>query len=586
MNCKKAYTFLLATLIAVAGSALPPSYGFPAVIPFSSLPDSYNESYVLLTDRRMYSVGEKIYFTAFNTSSAPLREACWSKVVYVHLLRPDGSSVARGKFAADCYGCSASLAIPEDILTGHYYLCAYTKWMRNFNPTQYAFAPLRIVNPFSAQLDKLSSPNGNRTGGDTIRSRAGTGLKDVPVHDLECLTGKPVYRPGEEVRLNIRYPGVYRAASGHISISAARAGAMDTVLLHDLSPSANESWNGPGPGYLPEIQGLSLSGRILTVDTAGALQNARVELSVFGSNPSLLSYRTNPDGTFCFGLNSMTGYRDMFIAARHPDQADLEIRIDNDFSSPQPKFPFQAFSLNGPERQTAEEIALNMQLEKAYAPSSGSPDTTDETLTGVHSLLGIPTRKLWIDEFIELPNLKEVFIELVPEVMPKTRNRKSYLSFSGNEMTREIMARFDPLILIDQVPVYDIEKLLALSPERIRSIEVINDLYVIGNTSYGGLVSIVSNNGDMGGIDLPEHSIFFRYEGLQETDAGDHTGEITGLDYRNCLYWEPSVAIEPEQSMIRDFRAPDKPGWYLVLIRGVSENGTFLYGSCRFQVSP
>jgi hypothetical protein len=149
-----------------------------------------------------------------------------------------------------------------------------------------------------------------------------------------------------------------------------------------------------------------------------------------------------------------------------------------------------------------------------------------------------------------------------------------------------------------------------MSPKKIQSIEVVNELYVIGNTSYGGLINILSKNRDMGGIDLPVHSYFFKYRGYQDISgmvpgSGGRTGKPgnayldpgktgnndpdhgrPGAQFRNCLYWEPDLYIEPDQTINLSFTGTDQPGLYRVLVRGVAEDGSHLYGTCDFRVEP
>ena len=131
MKIRIIHSILLIGISTLKGFAFPGWTGSTVNFPVSSLPDSYNERYALLTDRNMYSVGEKILFSAFNTSPPAIRDACWSRVIYVHLLKTDGTSVAQDKFPLACSGASGFLYVPDDILTGNYYLCAYTKWMLN-----------------------------------------------------------------------------------------------------------------------------------------------------------------------------------------------------------------------------------------------------------------------------------------------------------------------------------------------------------------------------------------------------------------------------------------------------------------------
>jgi hypothetical protein len=594
MGKRITYTGLLLLLLSAGGYSISPGTGFRGFPSIRELPESYNENYLLLTDRSLYAAGEDILFSVFNRSPLPIKNACWSKVIYIHILKGDGSSVAEGKYPLDCRGTSSSIAIPGDLLTGHYTLCAYTRWMRNFGPEHYAYVPIKIFNPFSSRLEEPGTTDGSPAPESQTREQT-PGSAELPVYELECLTDKTLYSAGENIRLSIHYAGVFGASGGEISISIARPGALDTMHHQGIYSEFEFPQGNPEQDFLPELRGLTISGKVIAGDPPQPVEHAQVELSVFGNEPRFMTYKSGKDGTFVFALDAFRGEKEMFITARHSNRPQLEIFIDNDYSSHNGSLAGKPFLLNNSEREAAREMMLNLQMEKYFVPEI--PDTSSEipALTRMPVFHGLVDRKLWIDEYIELPNLKEVFIELIPEVMPRTRNKVSYLRFTGDEMIRELMGQFEPLVLLDQIPVYDIDKLLSLSPEKIRSIEVINNLYIIGNTSYGGLMNIVSKNGDMGGIDLPEPSFFFSFEGLWEDPPGlSREMQVKGFpgfaadsvqpEFRNTLYWEPALAIEPEQEISIVLPASQKTGPFRVIVRGVTPDGSLLYGKCNFRI--
>ncbi len=87
----------------------------------------------LFTDRNLYCVNERIFFTAGYTCLNEADSILWSKVLYVELINWNGVKLGNLKLKLDKSGSSASLRIPGDLLSGNYYLRAYTKWMRNFS---------------------------------------------------------------------------------------------------------------------------------------------------------------------------------------------------------------------------------------------------------------------------------------------------------------------------------------------------------------------------------------------------------------------------------------------------------------------
>jgi len=102
----------------------------------------------------------------------------------------------------------------------------------------------------------------------------------------------------------------------------------------------------------------------------------------------------------------------------------------------------------------------------------------------------------------------------------------------------------------------------------------------------------------MGGIDLPENSLFFRYQGFpdipgKESHSGDRNErpwnndpepESNGIEFRNCLHWEPDLSLVTEQTRDIRFHSIDQPGMYRMIVRGVADDGSYLYGQCNFRI--
>ena len=75
-----------------------------------------------------------------------------SKILYIELILADGSALVSQKHSISNKQCQGVLEIPQDLLSGTYYLKAYTKYMRNFGTASFAYLPLKIVNPYSREF--------------------------------------------------------------------------------------------------------------------------------------------------------------------------------------------------------------------------------------------------------------------------------------------------------------------------------------------------------------------------------------------------------------------------------------------------
>jgi len=138
----------------------------------------------------------------------------------------------------------------------------------------------------------------------------------------------------------------------------------------------------------------------------------------------------------------------------------------------------------------------------------------------------------------------------------------------------------DPLILLDGVPVFDIDSLMILDPLKIRKLETVQHMYFLGGTNFDGIMNWTTYKGDLGGYNLDPHVTVVDYEGLQlerefyspsyETDDQVSTHLP---DFRNVLYWSPVVSTNTQGKSDLNFYSSDMPGKYIVVVEGIADDG-------------
>ena len=581
MRFSSGYIILFFLLVLNPGNA--PGMVFIPADSSVTIEDIHNERFELITDRNLYAVSEKIQFKAFNTSPSHIKRACWSKVLYVQLINQSGSAVKKGKFKLSCSGVHGFLVIPKHIPTGNYYLVAYTKWMRNFSPRQYDFQAVKIINPYSTEVE-------GHTRLDSLRTITDAG-KEIPEKyetGVICKTDKSNYQQGEEVIFSIHSVEMQGLEPLQVTAVIGRPGAIDTLPSKCSISEHFDSRKRFELNFLPDIRGLSVSGKIVLKNSTEPVEDAHVELSILGNDPGFYVFKTKRDGKFYFALDSISGDHELFIATRHHEIKELDILIDKDFTDFPVDMFHEPFVLSDTEKRLAREIMINMQAEKIYSiPDSSGPIKPAEgkSRSVFHNIVLDP---LLIDNYVKLPNLKEVFIELVPEVMTLTRKNKTIVYCTGNTVTGSLMQILEPLILVDQLPIYDLENLLSAPPDRIRSIEVLNEIYVVGHTVYGGIINITSKKSDVAGIDLPVNSFFFPYSGYETPEypefSNRHNEYSNTPDFRNSLFWEPDIEIMPGQTKTFRINIWDRSGRYMILIRGIRDDGSHFQAITYFEV--
>lgn len=127
------------------------------------------------------------------------------------------------------------------------------------------------------------------------------------------------------------------------------------------------------------------------------------------------------------------------------------------------------------------------------------------------SFYGHPDRTYLLDDYTRFPTMEEVIREFVFEA----KARKNGSDFRLYVLNLPYRIYFDeaPLILLDGVPVKDVNKVMQLDPLKLKKIEIVGRKYYFGNAIFPGIISFFSYNGDLGGYTLPASAMVKDYDG-------------------------------------------------------------------------
>jgi hypothetical protein len=525
------------------------------------------------TDRSLYITGEVIRFRAdVRCTGLPTPEK-WSSVLYVELLSASGKSVAEGKFWIHNQVSTGEIAIPPGLLTGNYFFKCYTRWMRNRNPEAYCYIPMRLINPYRPELSMGIQP-GNRTD----HLIAGS------VHERNLKFSEPAreYIGGDSVILDLDFSGTDGPgkAEGCLTVVPAECKPKGQIRSTAVRTEGPDDF---GLQLLPDRFGATLSGTVFYPDQEEqAVQDARIHFTLMGDQSAYFVARTDVYGKFSVTLPNREGKLELLVLPESPGDTSLVVRIDQDFDQREVYLPAEPFSLSLTEKQLVTTMARKVQLAGIY----GEMDSLMEAGIQVDRVpfYGLPTFSLNMDDFVLLPTLEEVLINLVPDVSPVTRKKRAFLAITSENPT---LSMFDPLIMIDQVPFFSMEEFFSVPTDRISNIDVVNDIYLKGDLRYGGIVNIRTTEKDMAGIDLPDNAFFIDYTGFY-THSGERSEPFSKQDKmpdtRNTLLWIPELQVEQGNPAPCAFTAPDYPGEYVVLFRGLDEKGEPVSAATRIVV--
>ena len=293
------------------------------------------------------------------------------------------------------------------------------------------------------------------------------------------------------------------------------------------------------------------------------------------------TFHTRENGLFYFTIPDFYGSYDFYLDAVMENGERAELLIDNDYCNRSIQLGYVPFSLDSLEKEIALEMVVNMQLANMYDDQTRTWETDSVALPFYIR----PGHVYYTREYIQLPNLEEFFYELVKEVRTIRSQNKTSLKMARYSEYNDLM----PLVLIDNLPVLNVDELLRISLEKIEKVEILDKPYTVCGVRYNGIICVSTKRNDFAGIELHNNSLFFSYDLLSEenfnisppisSNGGKHTFR------QNVLFWDSDIELLGNQSKTVSFYTSDSKGDYIVYIRSVSTGDEpQLFGSCKIVV--
>jgi hypothetical protein len=342
----------------------------------------------------------------------------------------------------------------------------------------------------------------------------------------------------------------------------------------------------PPATYPPELNGYLLRGRVRQA-TGEPAAEVPAYLSLPGRSFWLGNSTSRADGLVQFEIPPTYGLRKLVLQTNSALDSTLRVELLSPFTAgggmAAPGLP----PLTSRWAAALTERHLQAQVQQAFPTPARYQAMPLDTVP----FYGQATEHYRLDDYTRFPTIEDVMREYVPGVL--VRKRKDGFHFLVTDKLRHVILKENPLTLLDGLPVFDLNQLLAFDPLKIKTLDVVDSRYFSGQQVHEGVVSYRTYKGDLAGYALNPHALLEEHELMQaprefyapryDTETQQHSRLP---DLRNLLYWNPSVNLAAGKPQTLEFFTSDQAGRYLVVTQGLTPDGQLGSTSFSFEVKP
>ncbi|TDO24425.1 hypothetical protein [Pedobacter duraquae] len=325
--------------------------------------------------------------------------------------------------------------------------------------------------------------------------------------------------------------------------------------------------------FLPEYNGHLIEGKIVDKNGTNAA-NTVVYAGMPGKRIQFYSALSDSSGRFLFNTKDLYGQNELIVQTNYERDSLYKINITQPFSEQYSKQELPLFNVASALAESLRAQSISTQVQNIYNGSKFK----QFYYPGIDSTayFGSVAKTYKLSDYVRFTTMEEVFREYVREAFVSRRQKHFHIKV----MTATTLLEDDPLVLLDGVPYFNLDRVFAIDPLKIEKMNIVNTKYYYGPAISEGIISLQTYKGDLGGTEIDPHAIILDYEGMQlqrEFYAPVYNSELLKNsrlpDFRNVLYWSPSVPIDEKGKGKINFYTSDLSGSYLGIIQGISAQG-------------
>jgi hypothetical protein len=327
--------------------------------------------------------------------------------------------------------------------------------------------------------------------------------------------------------------------------------------------------------FLPEYNGPIVNAKITNTITNTPQNNMIAYLGIPGKRVQLYAAQSDTTGSLIFNMKDFYGPGEIVIETNTLHDTSIRIDVMNPFSDQYSKIKLPEFNLTPAMQSTIEDDNLSMQVQNIY--NGEKLRQFYDPNVDSSAFYGTPFKTYLLDNYTRFLTVEEVMREYVSEVNITHTHNQFHIKVLNNN---KYLDDGDPMVLIDGVPFFNIDKVFAADPLKIRKLEDVPFVYLLGPSYEAGIFSFTTYKGDMGGNEIDPHAVIMDYEGLEMqrefySPAYDTEAAMASRmpDFRNVLYWTPNITTNKNGNSGLSFYTSDETGKYIGVIQGLTANG-------------
>lgn len=283
---------------------------------------------------------------------------------------------------------------------------------------------------------------------------------------------------------------------------------LSNELLITLGERSITSQEGIPARVVAETHGLAVTGTAMDLGTLRPASDMIFFINIPGKSTFLQYARSDASGSFSFIVPARTGSGEIVIYPQDT-AANVILKISTPFSHNFLPLAYSTTKTSDLADAAAIRMSINSQVMRIYdIPDTDTLKLSPDPSAG-ENFYGSIGQHLRLSDYIPLPNMEEVFFELVPGFdLIRNSDRYSFLIFDP-QTGKEV--REPPLLFIDGTITTDPETIALLPPDRTESIDAIILRYRIGGLLLPPVICVATKKGDFRLQKLPQAALRINY---------------------------------------------------------------------------